>query len=84
MPVVKQHVGCCPCRGIEAGGGSVLYANRAMASLKLHDYKSAEADSTKSLELDPSFIKAWQRRGAARKALGRLREAAEDLEQALR
>jgi tetratricopeptide (TPR) repeat protein len=62
----------------------VVYANRAMALLKINDNVRAEEDCTKTIELDDTFIKAWQRRGAARKAMCRYREAVEDLEYALR
>lgn len=61
-----------------------MFANRAMAFLKIEDYQAAEDDCTRTLELDSTFIKAWQRRGTARKAMGRFREAVEDLEYALR
>lgn len=62
----------------------MVYANRAMALLKVNDNQRAEEDCTKTIELDNTFIKAWQRRGAARKAMGRYHDAVEDLEYALR
>ena len=46
--------------------------------------ESVESDATEALRLDPSYIKAWQRRATARTRLGRLMGAAEDFEQALR
>lgn len=45
---------------------AVLYSNRAMAHLKLGDFKSAEEDCTLALALDPRNVKALLRRGTAR------------------
>lgn len=61
----------------------VAYANRAMARLKLKKHADAERDASAALELDASYVKAWQRRAAARAALGRALEAAGDLERAV-
>lgn len=36
---------------------AVAYANKAMAELKLQEWAEAEADCTKALELDPSYVK---------------------------
>lgn len=63
---------------------AVAYANRAAVHLKRKDFYGADADSTRALELDSLFLKAWHRRGSARQALGRLLEAAQDFEEALR
>ncbi len=71
-------------RGIQAGESSTGYANRAMASLKLGEVADAEVDCTRALALDPNYLKAWQRRAAARAASGRLLDAIDDLESALR
>ncbi|CAL8468728.1 g8268 [Coccomyxa elongata] len=71
-------------KGIEAGESSTGYANRAMASLKLGEVADAEQDCTRALALDPNYLKAWQRRAAARAASGRLLDAIDDLESALR
>ncbi len=75
---------CWHCRSIEAGASSVAYANRAMASLKLRDAAAAEQDCSAALALDPAYLKAWQRRAAARWELGKLLDAIDDLEAALR
>ena len=44
----------------------------------------AEQDCTEALAADATFIKAWHRRGTARRAQGKPLEAAEDFEAALR
>lgn len=80
--LVEQDV--CLGRSIEAEKTSVGYANRAMASLKLGEAAEAEQDCTRSLALDPGYLKAWQRRAAARTSLGHLLDAIDDLEFALR
>nr|CAD7427844.1 unnamed protein product [Timema monikensis] len=61
----------------------IFYANRALCFLKTQDYRSAETDCTASLQLDESYVKAYQRRAAARVALGQLTEARADLEKVL-
>nr|CAD7264150.1 unnamed protein product [Timema shepardi] len=61
----------------------IFYANRALCFLKTQDYRSAETDCTASLQLDGSYVKAYQRRAAARVALGQLAEARADLESVL-
>ena len=79
--------GLCRCarlRSIAAGPSALAHANRAMAALKAGDAAAAEADCGAALELDGSYLKAWQRRAAARRALGRPLEAIDDLEAALR
>ena len=40
-----------------------LWANRAMAHLKLKNFESAEFDATKSLKINPNFVKSLLRRG---------------------
>lgn len=60
---------------------AVVYANRAQACLKLGQAEQADKDCSEALELDLQSIKAWQRRGTARKMLGNHFGAAEDFEQ---
>lgn len=62
----------------------LAYANRAMAELKLDEFSAAELDCTAALALDPCYVKAYLRRATATKELGKLLEAAEDYESALR
>lgn len=69
---------------IAAQPTAVTFANRAMARLKLGQPAEAEADCTQAIALDPRYLKAYQRRSAARRALSRLLPAIEDCEAALR
>ena len=62
----------------------LAYANRAMAELKLEEYSAAEADCTNAIALDAAYVKAYLRRASAAKQLGKLLEATEDYEHALR
>ncbi len=62
----------------------LAYANRAMAELKLDEFSAAESDCTAAIALDPCYVKAYLRRATAAKELGKLLEAAEDYENALR
>lgn len=41
------------------------YANRAMAYIKMKDYRKAIDDANKALELKPGYLKAYHRRGKA-------------------
>ena len=59
-------------------GISALYANRALARLKLKDFKGAEEDCVTALRLEPGYTKAFLRRAAARLALGKFSQAEED------
>ncbi|KAI9710390.1 MAG: hypothetical protein M1828_002178 [Chrysothrix sp. TS-e1954] len=45
-----------------------FYTNRAYAQIKLESYGLAIEDSTKAIELDPSFVKAYYRRACANTA----------------
>ncbi|CAK8690561.1 unnamed protein product [Clavelina lepadiformis] len=62
----------------------LLPANRAMAYLKLQKYVESEADCTLSLSLDPAYVKAYLRRGAARHALGKVQSAIKDFNDVLK
>ncbi|GIL65019.1 hypothetical protein Vafri_18783, partial [Volvox africanus] len=60
------------------------HANRAMALLRLRRWQEAVDECTRAIELDPSYVKAYQRRAAAHRQLGASLETARDWEQALR
>ncbi|XP_060523801.1 RNA polymerase II-associated protein 3 isoform X2 [Cylas formicarius] len=61
----------------------VFYANRALCYLKIEQYIKAEDDCTFSLKLDKTYVKALQRRAAAREKLNKFGEAKVDLENVL-
>jgi serine/threonine-protein phosphatase 5 len=56
----------------------VYLSNRAFASLKLENYGIVIIDSKAAIEIDPSFIKPYYRRGSAYVALGQLKAAIKD------
>jgi len=62
---------------------AILYANRALALLKLSAYAEAEEDCDASLMIDGGFVKAMLRRAQARHATEKYDLALEDLEAAL-
>jgi tetratricopeptide (TPR) repeat protein len=74
----------CYQRSLALEPTSIAHANAAMALLKLNKHSEAEAACTAALALDPGYVKALQRRGTARKAVGSYLTAAEDFEAALR
>mmetsp|Transcript_13703 Transcript_13703/g.59826 ORF Transcript_13703/g.59826 Transcript_13703/m.59826 type:complete len:233 (+) Transcript_13703:41-739(+) len=61
-----------------------IYANRALCEMKLTNLAKAEADCGAALQLDRRHLKAWQRRGVARRKLGKYLQSIADLEQAAR
>eukprot|EP00884_Botryococcus_braunii_P009460 jgi/Botrbrau1/18515/Bobra.0072s0090.1 len=61
----------------------VVRSNRAMALLKMERYEDAELDCDHVLIKEPNNVKALLRRAAAREALSRIGEAAEDFRSAL-
>ncbi|KAK9844184.1 hypothetical protein WJX81_007264 [Elliptochloris bilobata] len=71
-------------RALAAKATAAGYGNRALAHLRSGDAGKAEEDARQALRVDASFLKAWQRRAAARRALGRPLAAVADLEEALR
>eukprot|EP00250_Pteridium_aquilinum_P008086 c17658_g1_i2 orf=292-1866(+) len=74
----------CYSRSIALQPSAVSYANRAMAYIKIRRFKEAELDCTEALALDDRYIKAYSRRGTARKELGNYMGAVADAEFALR
>jgi tetratricopeptide (TPR) repeat protein len=67
----------------EDGETAVAYANRSMSYLKLERWAEAERDASAALKIDVSYLKAHQRRGVARRRLGKFLEATMDYENAL-
>ncbi|MCO5563633.1 hypothetical protein L7F22_017280 [Adiantum nelumboides] len=58
--------------------------NKSLCGLKLENYIAAEVDASKALVIDSHCIKAFHHRGLARRALGKLTDALEDLQEVLR
>ncbi|KAL8768789.1 MAG: hypothetical protein Q9209_005078 [Squamulea sp. 1 TL-2023] len=61
------------------GINSKLYQNRAMASIKLKDYKSAISDCDRAITLDPTYLKARKTRARALGESGNWDEAVREL-----
>lgn len=62
---------------------AILYCNRSASRLKLEQYKKAIADSTKAIELDDKYVKAYYRRAQAYEATEKLDESLEDCKKIL-
>lgn len=62
----------------------IVYANRAMVSLRMDKLESAEDDCTRALQANTTYVKAWGRRGTARMRLGKYAGAIEDFSEAVR
>ncbi|GAX83699.1 hypothetical protein CEUSTIGMA_g11124.t1 [Chlamydomonas eustigma] len=62
---------------------AVLYANLALGKLKAGDLKGSLSDASVSVSLDPSYHKAMHRRALAKKGLGLLHAARDDLKIAI-
>ncbi len=56
----------------------VYLSNRAMAMIKLENYGLALRDADEAISLDPSYVKAYYRRGSANFALSKYKEARKD------
>lgn len=61
----------------------IVYANRAMANLRLKKFDKAEEDCSRSLAIEPTYVKALTRRGMARHKRGKYIEAIEDFKTAI-
>lgn len=61
----------------------LLAANRAMAFLKKEQFQAAENDCTLCLSIDSTYVKAYLRRGTARKNLNKIALAKADFFMAL-
>ncbi|QDZ20917.1 hypothetical protein HOP50_04g34410 [Chloropicon primus] len=69
-------------KGIRHQPTSKLFCNRSIASLRRGNLHDAFVDASLAMKLQPSNVKAYVRRAAALQKLGKLKEAAEDLEKA--
>ena len=57
---------------------AIILSNRAQAYIKVENYGLAMNDATAALEFDPSYVKAYYRRGSAQFALGHYKDARKD------
>lgn len=71
-------------RSLALNATDIVYVNRALAYLRLSKYADALADGNCALALEPRSWKAWMRKSAAHKLLGKPVQALDDVEQALR
>lgn len=62
----------------------VLYSNRSGAYASLKDFDKALEDAAKTTEIKADWAKGWGRKGAALHGLGRLNQAQEAFEEALK
>ena len=69
-------------KGIRHKPTSKLFCNRSMANLRRGRPQDAFLDASLAMKLSPRNVKAYVRRAAALQKLGKLKEAAEDLEKA--
>ena len=53
---------------------AAVFANRAVAYIRLQVYDLAEEDSSAALVLDPNYVKAYSRRGLVRFKRGKYLE----------
>ena len=74
----------CYTKGLQLDSlNAVLFANRAMALLKLQKYGAAITDCDCSIELDQSYTKAYARRATAHLKLGQKTKARDDFKKVL-
>jgi serine/threonine-protein phosphatase 5 len=59
-------------------------ANRAFCNLKLELYGLAVADATEAIEIDADYVKAYYRRGSARLAMCKFKEALPDFKHVIK
>jgi tetratricopeptide (TPR) repeat protein len=59
----------------------IILSNRAQAYIKVENYGVAMADATAALDSDPTYAKAYYRRGSSQFALGHLKDARKDFRQ---
>ena len=64
-------------------GMATAFCNRAGARHHLRDYQGAEEDATRAIEIETAYSKAYHRRAAARRALGKNADALSDYDSAI-
>jgi len=71
-------------KAIDINPTAILYSNRAFAQIKLENYGSAVEDATKAIELDPTYVKAYYRRGTAYLALRKFKSSLADFRESVK
>lgn len=66
------------------GGDAIVFANRAMASIRLGNYEQATTDCSESLRIDPTYTKALARKAVIHHKRGQYKEASMDFEECVR
>ncbi|GAB9462639.1 Serine/threonine-protein phosphatase [Globisporangium polare] len=69
---------------IELHPTAIYYANRAAAHMKTESYGLAIDDASAAIETEPSYVKAYYRRGSAELALGHHKKAVKDFKLVVR
>jgi len=62
--------------------GSKIFCNKAAVAIKMKDFDKAISDSTKAIDLDINYVKAYQRRAQAYMEKENWDEAVNDLNKA--
>jgi serine/threonine-protein phosphatase 5 len=70
----------CYTKAIDIQPTAVYLSNRALNHIHLENYGSALEDAEHAIKIDPSFAKAYYRRGTARLALAKIKDALEDFQ----
>ncbi|XP_076437223.1 uncharacterized protein LOC143276545 [Babylonia areolata] len=76
LELYTQSLQICPLKYIHQR--ALMLSNRAACHIKEGDYEAAVKDCSKSIQLDPSYIKAYFRRADAYEKLEKLEEALKD------
>ena len=79
-----SNEGGAPEPPVDARARAVLYANRAASLLKRSDFARAERDANDAIACDPTYVKGFHRRAAARAGLNAFEGALEDYEKVVR
>ena len=81
----KEYVEAVECytKSLEIFEEASSYSNRAMANLRLKKYAQVIEDSDNALKLDPSYLKAYHRRGKAYLATRKYELAIKDFQKIL-
>jgi len=68
----------CYSRCLALEPNAFVFANRGITAIKLKRFDVAEDDCSRAIAMDPTYVKAWHRRGMASYSRGRYLNAAKD------